>query len=271
MTRICRVALAAVTALAAGVLPAAAAGQPAASCNIAPAASARIASVRDARTLRLADGNLLRLADLAGFADLGLGPAGAQAEANAVTALTALSRSKTVRLHLIGTDRYGRRVGYAFSGAGDGSPSIQRQLLAEGQAVVAARVEPAGCAAPLLSAERKARTRRLGIWADAADLIRHADRPARLERMRGRFALVQGKVLSVRDWGATIYVNFGRRWSRDFTVTIPKRYRHRFIAAGLNPHSLAGHRVNVRGWLDERSGPWIEVTRPAQIEFADGS
>jgi hypothetical protein len=30
-------------------------------------------------------------------------------------------------------------------------------------------------------------------------------------------------VLSVRESGATIYVNFGRRWTEDFTVTILKR------------------------------------------------
>jgi hypothetical protein len=63
---------------------------------------------------------------------------------------------------------------------------------------------------------------------------------------QGRFALVEGRVLSVRESGATIYVNFGRRWTEDFTVTIL-----------------------VRGWIEERGGPWIEATRPEQIEFAD--
>jgi len=34
---------------------------------------------------------------------------------------------------------------------------------------------------------------------------------------RGRFSLVEGKVLSVREAGATIYLNFGRRWSEALT------------------------------------------------------
>ena len=86
---------------------------------------------------------------------------------------------------------------------------------------------------------------------------------------QGHFALVEGKVVSVRESGATIYLNFGRRWSTDFTVTILKRNARSFTAAGLEPKTLAGRRVRVRGWIEERGGPWIEATRPEQIEFTD--
>jgi hypothetical protein len=86
---------------------------------------------------------------------------------------------------------------------------------------------------------------------------------------QGRFALVEGRVLSVRESGATIYVNFGRRWTEDFTVTILKRNERNFTVAGLEPKKLAGRQIRVRGWIEERGGPWIEATRPEQIEFAD--
>ena len=76
-------------------------------------------------------------------------------------------------------------------------------------------------------------------------------------------------MLSVRESGGTIYVNFGRRWSEDFTVTIAKRNERAFTAAGLEPKSLAGRRIRVRGWIEERGGPWIEATRPEQIEVAE--
>ena len=85
----------------------------------------------------------------------------------------------------------------------------------------------------------------------------------------GHFALVEGKVVSVRESGATIYVNFGRRWSTDFTVTILKRNARNFTAAGIEPKTLAGRRVRVRGWIEERGGPWIEAVRPEQIELTD--
>ena len=73
-------------------------------------------------------------------------------------------------------------------------------------------------------------------------------------------------MVSVRESGGTIYVNFGRRWSEDFTVTIAKRNERAFSAAGLEPKSLRGRRVRVRGWIEERGGPWVEAARPEQIE-----
>ena len=87
--------------------------------------------------------------------------------------------------------------------------------------------------------------------------------------VRGHFAVVEGKVLSVRESGGTIYVNFGRRWSEDFTVTTPKRNERTFEAAGLPLKKLAGRHVRVRGTVEERGGPWIEALHPGQIEIAE--
>jgi hypothetical protein len=33
------------------------------------------------------------------------------------------------------------------------------------------------------------------------------------------------------------------------------------------PKALAGRHVEVRGWVEERGGPAIEVVRPEQIEI----
>ncbi len=88
---------------------------------------------------------------------------------------------------------------------------------------------------------------------------------------RGRFALVEGKVASVRESGPTIYVNFGRRRIGDITVTILKRNERSFAAVGLDLKSLAGRRIRVRSWVEARGGEraWIEAERPEQIEIAD--
>ena len=87
---------------------------------------------------------------------------------------------------------------------------------------------------------------------------------------RGHFTVVEGKVLSVRESGGTIYLNFGRRWSQALTVTIAKRHertlrRRRARARG----TLENRRLRVRGWIEERNGPRIEATRPEQIEIAE--
>jgi hypothetical protein len=100
-------------------------------------------------------------------------------------------------------------------------------------------------------------------------LVRKAENAADLLAERGRFTVVEGQVLSVRPSGGTIYVNFGRRWSQDFTVTVAKRNERRFAAAGQELSKLAGRRVRVRGTLEERGGPWIEAAHPEQIEIAE--
>jgi len=125
------------------------------------------------------------------------------------------------------------------------------------------------CAEVLLTAERKARAARRGMWADPNFAPLRSHDAARITTVRGQFALVEGKVLSVRESGATIYLNFGRRGAQDFTVTILKRNRRAFAAAGIDPGRLEGQSIRVRAWVEERTGPMIEAVAPEQIEFVD--
>jgi hypothetical protein len=85
----------------------------------------------------------------------------------------------------------------------------------------------------------------------------------------GHFALVEGKDLSVRESGATIYVNFGRRRTRHFTVTLLKRQQRAIAAAGVEPKQPEGRRICVRGRIEQRGGPIIAVDAPEQIEFVE--
>ena len=202
--------------------------------------------------IALEDGRTVRLAalDLAQDADLAAG-----------TALTLKHAGKAPE-----TDRYGRVVAHVFISQDGAERWFQADLVRRGWARVSARVGDAACARALLAEERAARTAKLGLWGEAYYVIGKADDPAEVLKDRGRFALVEGKVLSVRESGGTIYVNFGRRWSEDFTVTIAKRIERAFAAAGLQPKSLAGRRVRIRGWIEERGGPWVDAARPEQIE-----
>jgi hypothetical protein len=164
-------------------------------------------------------------------------------------------------------DRYGRLVAFAF--IGDAQASVQQAMLEQGYARVSARVGDKPCADGLLGAERTARTARRGLWADPNFAPLSAENLTRLQAERGHFALVEGKVLSVRESGATIYVNFGRRWTRDFTVIILRHMSRAFTAAGIEPKKLEGRRIRVRGWLEQRGGPIITAEAPEQIELAD--
>ncbi len=238
-----------------------------------------VRQVIDGRTFVLDDGREVRLAAIEvpplppppPPLPLGQKSDAAPGGAAAKDALAALLTGAEILLRRadVATDRYGRVFAFSSTMRDGVERSTQAQLLAAGFARVGDRVGTRGCAAELLSLERAARQAKLGLWADPYYDLLDADKPADVLAQRGRFALVEGKVLSVRASGATIYVNFGRRWTEDFTVTILKRNAHKFAAAGLEPKRLADRRVRVRGWIEERGGPWIEAAYPEQIELID--
>jgi endonuclease YncB( thermonuclease family) len=226
-------------------------------CNLEDLGTARAVFIRDGRTLVIEDGRELRLAAIE-IADAAAAKASLQ---------SLLDKTLTLKKIGPGSDRYGRIVAFAFPAGATGS--VQQRLVLNGQAVVAARVGDKACAAELLAFERNAREARRGVWSDPSSAPMHADDGDAVSAQRGRFTLIEGKVLSVRESGSTIYVNFGRRWSRDFSVTISKRNRSMFASAGLEPKSLDGRRVRVRGWVEQRNGPIIDAARPEQIEIVE--
>lgn len=242
-------------------------------CDFPLVATGRAKSVIDGRTLRLDDGREIRLAAIEVAEVL---PAEADAEraragraAQAALAELSLGRDLLFR-QAAPLDRWGRIVAYGYAKQGEGEQSLQRELLARGHARLAARVEEAACLEPWRAAERAARRAALGLWGDPHYSVQAAETPAAIAMRRGRFTVVEGEVVSVRETGGTIYVNFGRRWSESFTAIILKRNAAALAAAGLDPTRFAGRRVEVRGFVEMRGGPRIEVTRPEQIAVASG-
>lgn len=215
--------------------------------------------MRDGRSLVLSDGREVRLSaievpltiDAAATAELAKRTAGSNVLLSPLTPAT---------------DRYGRLAALAFE-TGDDKASIDTALIAQGLALATLRSDTP-CLSALKSAEASARRAKLGLWAKMENI--GADSPAAILAGRGGFAVVEGKVLSVRESSGTIYLNFGRRWSEDFTATILKRNERKLTAAGIIPQQLVGRTVRIRGVVEERGGPWIEITAPEQIEMADG-
>ena len=233
-------------------------------CGAESLGDGRVTAIGDDRTLRLTDGRVIRLAGVEWTVP---------AEAARAT-LSALVLDRSVSLKGSPTpDRYGRLHAFPFV-SGSETP-IQYVLLDQELAVTAARIGDAACRTALLGRERAARAERvdtkldtrLGIAGSGDYRLHQAGNPAEILNSLGRFAIVEGRVLSVRASGNTIYVNFGRRWSEDFTVTIAKRTERAFISAGLRPKSLEGRTIRVRGVIEERAGPWIEATGADQFDW----
>jgi endonuclease YncB( thermonuclease family) len=241
------------------VLPSAPAS--AADCTFEPQGEGRVVAVIDARTFRLEDGREVRLA--------GIEPA-ALDKAKAAAALAAIVVGQEVMLHGEddAPDRYGRQGAFAFIAGSE--TSVQRELLRRGEALVSAEVTNKDCAATLAAAEAEARQAKKGAWVEPA-AIKNAESAGDILAGIGRFTVVEGKVLSVRQAGAVTYLNFGRNWTRDFAVTISRRMMPAFEAAGLLPKSLENRRIRVRGFVEARRGPRIDVVRVGQIEVLSGN
>jgi endonuclease YncB( thermonuclease family) len=224
-------------------------------CSFEPQGEGRVGAIIDARAFRMDDGREVRLAGIETVTKNG----GA-----ALVALVA-GRNVTLRAETDAPDRYGRQPAFVF--VEQAATSVQHQLLAQGDALASGAVADRACAAELAASEAAARRARRGVWTDRT-AIKNAESPGELLARIGQFTVVEGKVLSVRQAGATTYVNFGRRWTRDFAVTISKRVWPAFEAAGISVKSLENKRIRVRGWIEARGGPRIEATQVGQIEMA---
>jgi endonuclease YncB( thermonuclease family) len=233
----------------------------AAGCAFEPQGEGRVAAVIDARSFRLDDGREVLLA--------GIEPVAAEA-ADRTAALAAIVAGHEVTLHGQDDmpDRYGRQPAIVFLSGSE--ETVQAQLLAQGEALVSGGIADKDCASVLNAAEDTARQARRGSWADAT-AIKNAESPGDILTGIGRFTLVEGKVLSVRQAGATTYLNFGRNWTRGFAATISRRMIGPFEAAGIALKSLENRRIRVRGWVEARQGPRIEVLQVGQIEMLGGN
>lgn len=230
----------------------------AAGCDFEIQGEGRVAAIVDARSFRLNDGREIKLAGI---------EVPDTAKATAVLSALLVGRGVTLRGDDDMPDRYGRQPAYAV--LTDSGTQVQGELLRQGLALVSSEVADRDCAATLMAAEGEARRAKLGTWVDPT-AIKNAESPGDILAGIGRFMVVEGRVLSVRQAGATTYVNFGRNWTRDFAVTISRRIVPAFEAAGLAPKSLENRRIRVRGWVEARSGPRIELLRVEQVEVLGG-
>jgi endonuclease YncB( thermonuclease family) len=233
----------------------------AAGCAFEPQGEGRVAAVIDARTLRLEDGREIVLA--------GIEPVATEnTKRTAALAAIAAGHDVTLSGEDDTPDRYGRQPAFVFISGSD--TPVQAQLLAQGEALVSATVTHKDCAAVLTAAEAEARQARRGTWADPS-AIKNTESPGDILAGVGRYTVVEGKVLSVRQAGATTYLNFGRNWTRDFAVTISRRMLPVFEAAGITLKSFENRRIRVRGFVEARGGPRIEALRVGQIELLGGN
>ena len=171
------------------------------------------------------------------------------------------------------TDRYGRLLAQVFAhDVVGGGPAlwVQGWMLTQGLARAYGLDGSSACLAELISHEQVARLAAVGLWAQPAYAVRDAEQVDDLLARRGTFQIVEGRVRVVADARNVTFMNFGADVRADFTISIRAPARRLMAAAGVDPQQWAGRRVRVRGWIERRGGPLIEIHHAGEIEAVDG-
>ena len=213
------------------------------------AESVVVAYVDDGDTVKLTDGRRVRLAGIdapevahPAYNDRPASPAEPFGDASRAALQSILARSHNrilLRSGSAGEDRYGRTLAYLYTPAGQ---SIQQQLVADGLAMAVYMPPNLALSDCLTATEQAARQARRGIWGNAEydpgiDTARGI--PADVQGA----AIVRGRVVSVHQTRATVWVNLEGR----VALQIPARAWGSF--AGTDFQDWRGKVLRARGWL----------------------
>lgn len=222
-----------------------------------------VRQVVDGDTLRLDDGRRVRLV---GINAPELSGQGRTVEPFAEPARERLRQlvgesAGQVGLVVVGKDHYGRTLAHVY---GRDHDNLEARLLADGLGYFVAFSPASGLRECQQAAERHARAGRLGVWRKAA-----ARAPEQI--VAGGFVLVQGRVSRVEE-------NRGGLWlelNGSLVLRVKPELLEHFDAGMLR--SLAGRRVEARGWVVDRArkgaparqqARWmLALTHPAMLEI----
>ena len=164
-------------------------------------------------------------------------------------------------------DRWGRyRAKVVTAKTGN---DLAEELLRNGLALVDAGESSQLCNPSLLAVEQTARTAKIGIWSDKESRPIAAENVMELLRHVGRFTLVEGRVRTVGERGNRTYLNFGKDWKTDFTVTISKQIWTDMKRNGIDTDRLKGSMIRVRGVIREWQGPSLDIAAWETLEVID--
>lgn len=269
------IAIAAAVAAGAALVPADSRAEGASGCAT-PAEIVRVAAVIDDGDLALEDGRTLRLAGLDLARATPTNPRLGETM-RAALAERLVGRDVAVAILSPAPDRWERFSALVAGVAPDASngpapdaTSVNERLVLEGWARMRPEAAVRGCGARFLTFEGKARAAGLGLWSDPYYAVVQADDRRGLAERTGAMALVEGTA-RLRRTPARIYLDLARgRYG--VAATLAPRQVKMLARAGIGPENLVGSRLRVRGFLDDRFGPRIDVTEAGQIEtLGDGS
>ncbi len=183
-------------------------------------------------------------------------------EAREINERLVLGKEVRLELDVEHEDRYGRTLAYVYAG----DTMVNRELVREGAAPAVAYPPNLAHRDELMSAMIDARREGRGLWADTSSWMVDINNAS---SFIGESKTVVGRVLSVGEAGAGVFLNFGPDYKTDFTAFIPRKDLVYFN--GDRIVDLADYyrskTVEVTGTVVSKNGPSITVRHPDQIHI----
>jgi micrococcal nuclease len=232
-----------------------------------------VTRIIDGETVALDDGTELRMIGALAPRALDVGAEAGRwpMEVAALAELRALLLGRSIEIAFAGerTDRHGRLQGHAFWRDGSDLRWAQAHMLEQGLARAYVASGHPACARELVARERAAREARRGLWAEAAYEVRRADRPADLARYVSTFQVIEGRVVRVAQVRGVTYLNFDRDWRTGFSASLRRSDLGLLGGFAERPAALESRLVRVRGWVEEKPAPSIDLSSAGLFEIID--
>lgn len=230
--------------------------------------SGRVVNIINPLTLELEDGRKIYLSGL-DFPDLDYYDPGELA-VTAQKIMTDMLKDQHVLIYQTKSSKYGRtnRMGemIAHLMRKEGNLWVQGTLLSLGLARVRTTADTPEMAAQMYALESQARQEKLGLWNIIAFQV---SSPDDAEKFIGTYHVIEGQILGASMKKNRLYLNFGKNWKNDFTVSISASDRRVFQSKGHNPQDWMGRKVRVRGWLGSYNGAYMEIDHPERFELLE--
>lgn len=203
--------------------------------------SSLVTDIRGGDTLILEDGRSVRLAGVLLPRRAGEGDVTAGARTAAEKAVSDLAAGQKVELRLDAgrRDRYGRLLAQIFVIRDGERLWLQQRLIAAGLGRVISSRDNRICATELLGFEKSARETSQGQWRTGLFSIKSAAFEDILAGLAQSHEIVEGRIENVAEVRGRTYLNFGKNWKRDFTVTVAGDAAKQFTGASALAISMA--------------------------------
>lgn len=223
-----------------------------------------VKAVIDPQTIQLEDGHIVRLTGI-DFPDFNPDEPG-DFSLTAMQILRDMLVGKTVLLYQTVNREEGRinRMGQDIAQVQRESDKVwvQGTLLSLGLARVRTAQRNPEMAQQMYDLEQAAMKDKTGIWENYSKVLK----PEEAEAHEGSFQIIEGRIESAALKQNRIYLNFGKDWKSDFTISIAPENKRAFSKQNLDPLQWNGKQVRVRGWIESYNGPYIQISHPAAIE-----